>query len=481
MARKKKKAPTPAKKKKKKKADPVAELLSDHPHLSRDQATEIHQSGLSVEEWEKKQEEAKEARRIAKQERMAKLLQTQHPRLTAEQALACVQQNMTPDEYFEQERNKQREARQRQRGGGRPGGGPRHGGKRHGGKGGPRRGGKPSAGAKQAARRKQIDSLLEQYPELTRAIAGQIVSGNLTYQQYLSSREKRLQKAQSHRTQEEIEEARQAREKRKQDLQERVANEAHLGATGDSYIKRLIEEEVHVEILRFHAPSFDGTIVEVEPFLLFLKTSTQPKLKLIKRYCTLFFKKEEQNLVYSQLRIAPLQFSLRQYPHREPSKRYKVPKKLMEAGAPLWTLLHNGLLLGGDIIWADRFQFLLRLPEGGEIFVFKHSVHFASDEEFTPEGGSHTLAEFFSNKPSLPKPHPEVLPPKEIEVPANFNDFPVKDDLYKKYLEAFEQDDFELKPVTVRREGDSYVLIDGYRRLTLAVEKGIDSLPIIVL
>jgi sRNA-binding regulator protein Hfq len=478
MARKKKKGPTPPKKKTKKKQNPLAQLMQEHSELTREQAQEIVDAGQTFEEWEAAQQAAREERKRANQLRKAKLLCAQHPGLPEDKALICVQQNITPDELHEQERAARRRERQRERPPHRKGGGGRP--QR---KGPPNRRGKSNVNKQKqiALRKKRIEELLEKYPELTRAIAGQIAAGNLTYEQYRISCEKKQQKAQSHRTPEEIEAAKEAREERKQKLAARLEKESHLGQEGDSYIQELMENKIHIEVLRFHAPSFDGTIVGVEPFLLYLHTKTQPKLKLIKRYCTLFFKKEEQMQVYSQLSIAPNQFSLRQYPHREPSKRYHVPKDLLKANEPLHVLLHNGLMLNGTIIWADRFQFLLELPEGGEIFVFKHSVHHAANEAFEPEGGSLSLAEFFTNKPELPKLHPEALPPEEIEVPSNFDDFPVKDNVYKQYLEAFEQGDFELKPVTVRREGESYVLIDGYRRLTLAKDKGIGSLPIIVL
>lgn len=474
MARKKKKGPTPAKNKKKKKNNPIAELLHAHPELTKEQASEIVHANISFEEWSHTQAQAKEARRLANQERMAKLLCTQHLKLSYEDALQCVQQNLTPEEYFAAQRKK-RASQQRtyshsdthQRRKGKP----RFGKKR------PHSGPNP----KQAIRQKQIDQLLEQYPDLTRAIAGQVVSGNLTIQQYKQNCEKKKQKAQTHRTPEEIEQAKQVREERKQKLQERVQKEAHLGAQGDAYMSQLIEENTHVEILRFHAPSFDGNIIQVEPFLLFLQTKAQPKLKLIKRYCALLFKKEEQAQVYSQLKIAPQQFSLRQYPHREPSKRYTIPKALLQEGEQLSVLLHNGLLVSGRIVWVDRFQFLLQLPEGAELFIFRHSIHQAAQTEAELDDAALSLAEFFSSKPSLPKMHPETLSPSEIEIPSNFDDFPVKDELYNQYLEAFEQGDMELKPVTVRREGDSYVLIDGYRRLTLAKEKDFPELPIIVM
>jgi sRNA-binding regulator protein Hfq len=453
MAKKKKgkkgKAPqTPAPTKKKgKKSDPVGALLREHSELTREQAQEIVESGLTYEEWEEKQAQAREERRRANLERMISLICAQYPKVTREQAQEIVELNMTPEEYMAHVKQRKKLAKQQEK-------------------------------EERKQRKEAIEQLLQKYPDLTRAVAGQIASGQLTYEQYKNSqRRKRHSGGGGRRPPEQVELAQQRQEERRQKIEERVQQESHLGATGDSYLQALQEEGEAVEVLRFHALTMRGTVLGVEPFRLIFKTEKNPSMPLGKLRCAVLYKISEREVVQQQVQVDLEQLALQQYPHRYPDKRYQIPEELLALGKELYLLLHNGFVFGGEVVWVDRFQFLLRLDQGGEIFVFRHGVHRVSKEPILPEQAV-TLASFVANPPSKEANGPKELPPEAIEVPANFDDYPVKDEGYERLLKAAEREGFELDPIQIRREGDSYVLMDGYRRLTLARENSYKTLPV---
>ncbi len=491
MAKKKKRRAPGGGGKKKKKDNPLALLLQEHPDLDKDLAKEIVDSGMTYEEWEAEQERIREERQRKKLEQIVSFVCSQHPDLSREQATEIAERGITPEEFKNELREKLRLERRQSRGRGGPrGGGPRGGGGQRGfrrGKGRPparKQPPKKRVSKKKQIRKEAVDAIMAKHPDLDdRAVAGQIASGRLTYEEYLENknRPKVSRRRPSHRSDEEHNRALELREERNRALQERVERESHLGKTGDSYLQERIKAGKDIRILRFHKSAFVGVLKEVEPFRLFLQTETNPKLTLTKRFCSAILEEEEWQTVAEQLLISLPQRAMRQIPHHEPKMRYEVPEELLEEEFPLALMLHEGILVSGSIVWHDRFQILLSLPDGGNLFVFRHAVHraAASADEWDDETVPYfTYSEESTN---LPEVHPEELKVDEIYVPVQFNDYSVEDQVYQKYSDAYDKGNFKFEPLYVRREGDSYVLVDGYRRWALAKEKGEVSIPITVI
>lgn len=500
MAKKKKRrTPGGGGNKKKKKDNPLSLLLQEHPDLDRDLAKEIVDAGMTYEEWQDEQERIREERKRKKLEQIISFVCSQHPDLSREQATQIAERGITPEEFKQELREKlRRERRQsRGRGGARGGGGHRGGhrggggqrGFRRGGKGGGKPPGRKQVAKKRVSKKKQmrkeaVDAIMSKFPDLDdRAVAGQIASGRLTYEQYLENknRPKVRRRRPSHRSEEEHNRAIQLREERNKALQERVERESHLGKTGDSYLKERIDDGQAIRILRFHKPAFIGVLTEVEPFRLFLQTETNPKLTLTKRFCSAILEDGDWESIASQLLVSLPQRAMRQIPHHEPKMRYVVPDDLLEDGAPLSVLMHEGLLVNGTIVWSDRFQVLLSLPDGGNIFIFRHAIHRAAEDSAEWDADSVPYLEFSDEGTDLPEVHPGELKVDDVYVPVQFNDYSVEDQVYQKYSDAYDKGNFKFDPLYVRREGDSYVLVDGYRRWALAKEKGEVSIPITVI
>jgi len=452
--------PKVAKTKKKKKSNPINELLKQHPDLTKDTAAEIVEAGITYEEWQAQKEAKREERRRANQARMVQMILQQHPEFKEKHALEMIQLGMSPEEYKEHREKKRQEYKRKKLEEKRK-----------------RAEDKRRKAEILQARKEKIELLLEYHPDMNRSVAGQIASGNLTYEKY----RERLQNKNQPKTKrpvEQIEAAKRRIQERKQKLEERVALESHLGENGDNYFQNRIADKQLVKFVRFHNPSMYGEITRIEPFRLILKTERNPSSYVVKRHCAIVYRLKEEQEVISQVQVALEQAAQKQYPPREPKDRYIIPEEWLERGQAISLLLHNGFLIWGMVLWADRFQLMLQLPNDREIFVFRHAVHLASQEELEGFGEHIPLNEFIQSPPALPEVHPESVPPTEIIVPAPFDDYPVKDELYDKYLIAFDKGSLELEPLKVRKEGNYYVLLDGYRRLTLALEKELDNIPI---
>lgn len=488
--RKKKSAPTPSKKKKSSKPSKkalLAELLQKHPSLEREEALEILNMGISFEEWHAKKEEEREARRIAKEKRMIAFICSQHKNISEEEATFIVKENITPEEFLERRAEEQRKARARARQQERQQ--KRHRGRKPPPRGGGPRGGAPRAGgkkrsnrlSKEAERKAKLDRLVSRYPDLTRAVAGQLLRENISYEEFLKRRAQKKKKSLSTRTSEERDRAKELQEERMKLLAERLEQEAHLGSMGDEFLRNRSEEGNSVSVWRFHSPRFEGVITEIQPLMLIMKTEHQEALRLRKLGCVFVYVSSEADAILSQIHVNLDQMSLLQYPPREPSRRIDLSDDLLESGSSLSLVTHDGLLLKGKVGWSDRFQFLLELDEGGVVFVFKHSVAKASEgNEFLLESST-TLKAFLEKSPDMPNNHPKELALEDILVPVQFDDYDVKDKRYEEISELFDAGKFQLHPIRIRREGEQYVLLDGYRRLTLAREKELPKIPVRVM
>ena len=429
------------------------------------------------------QENKREERRKANQERIVAMICSQHPDITPEQALEIIQRGISPQEFREEARLKRvkefqesraRKSRGFQRGGGK-GARPAKGKKKW---------DKKRVSKKKLMRKQAIDDILARYPDLKdRAVAGQIASERLTYEQWVGnqSKPKARRRRPSHRSEEEHTHAQELREERLKALQERVERESHLGNKGDAYFEEKIEKEVPLQVMRFHKQGFSGILTKAEPFRLFMKTETNPSMVLTKRFCSAVFVESEQERVLSQCQVSLMQRAQHQIPHHEPSMRFQIPEDVLKEGRPLWIMLHDGIQIEGSLLWSDRFQLLVSLPNESEIFVFRHAVYRAATEAPELEGEFVPLLDFDENSLELPNVHPKELSLDDVYIPTQFNDYSVKDVIFDKYVEAFDKGDFNFDPLYVRREGDSYVLVDGYRRWILAKEKGVETIPIIVM
>ncbi|MFC2172793.1 hypothetical protein ACFLU6_09195 [Acidobacteriota bacterium] len=441
------------KKQRLRKADPVAQLRKEHPDLSHENIIGIVQSGLSVSEWRRRQIEKHEARRIANEERKLTLICSRHPEINRDQALEIIRQNVTPEDYLLKmghQRKKEIKEKKQQ-----------------------------PAGQERQTRKQEITALIDKHAGLSRAVAGQIISGQFTYEQYAAkqltvNKESELK---SIRPPEQIEQARQRRMERRKQIEERVRKESHLSARGDAHLKQLIESKEEITIHRFFNTPVSGTLRGIELFRLIIKTDINPSFAIGKLSCAFLCSNADETRICEQVRVDLDQMVFHQFPPRSPDLRYQIPEELLREGSALGVMLHNGFLLVGTVLWADRFQFVLRLPSGGDPFVFRHSVFKAGTEAF--EVGLHpTLSRVLAEPPELKPVYPSKISVAEIIVPDCFDDFPVQDEKYECLLNAFERGGLALAPIQVRREGGHYVLVDGYRRLTLARQKSLASVPI---
>jgi sRNA-binding regulator protein Hfq len=488
---------------KKKAGNPVALIMRVHPHVSLEEAQEIVASGMSYEEWQREQERQREERRKANQERIVNMICTQFPKITRENALEVIARGITPEQYLEEklqarleEIRKQRQIQESQstkigpKKGKSFGKGKFTGKAKSFAKGKGRGKGKGKGKGKkrwsltpsQIQRRKEIDELMAKYPELDRAIAGQIVSGTLSYEQWLNNRGRiSIKRKPSVRTAEEKNQAFEQKKQRQEQLTERVQRESHLGETGNSYLETQINTQEMLVVHRFHGNIFRGRLLEIEPFRIVLCTEQNPRITLVKRYISTIVKHCEQEQIYKQWIVCLTQRARQQIPYHDPKGRYDISEELLQLGAQLSIITHDGILFSGILEWFDRFQFMLQLPEGGQVFVFRHAVHRAQVQSFAPEGASMPYLSFITNPVVLPDVHPKELPPSAIDIPCHYNDYHVRDPIYHNYLQKLEEGNFTIEPIVVRRESDHYVLVDGYRRLTLAREKNLDVIPIVVI
>lgn len=477
-----------------KKQNPIATLLKEHTELTREEAQQIIDAGVTFEEWRVEQERKREERRRANHERILAMICTQHPDLSREQANEVVVRGISPEAFKEELRQKQKEARRQERSPQsrgfqkKPGkpmqGKPSRGFQRKGGKPKAKKWDKNKISKKKEQRKQVIDEVLIKYPELMdRAVAGQIASGHLTYEQWVISRTQPKQRRPrtGNRSPEEHATAQQLRQERMQRLQERVERESHLGNHGDAYLSACIESKSPLRILRFHRPHFVGTLIAIEPFRLFFQTDTNPNMVLTKRFCSSLLQEEDWDIVSQQLSISLPQRALRQMPHHEPHMRAPIPDELLIPDHTISVMLHEGLFFSGSVRWVDRFQFLLDLPQGGQIFVFRHGVHRIQEENPSSwQDNAILLPDFEIQNPSLPDVHPKELNVDELFIPVHFQDYPVEDPIFQKYRQSHEKGNFQFEPILVRRESDMYVLVDGYRRWYLAKELGISVIPITV-
>lgn len=447
----------------------LRELMEAH-SLTKEEAQEVLKEGISYEEWVQKKEEERQARRLANEQRMISLIRNQYDSISEEEARGILEENISPEEFLKRREEERRRlfmertqaARKRS---------PK--GQKGKGKG----KGKHNRMKKEMERKARLDEICERYPELTRALAGQLLHEGISYEEYQRRRANKTKANRSTRTEEEHERARELQAQRMEELHERLEREARFGATGDGFLQACMDSEQPVVVLRFHRPSFEGEVREIKPLVLVLRTETQDPLYLRKLGCALLFRKDEEEAIRQELMVDLEQLGLLQYPAREPENRYQLPEELLEEGKELRALLHSGLLVSGVVEWVDRFQFMLRFPEGQCVFVFKHSV--CSLEEGLQEPGSMiSLQEYEEKKPDVPFALPEELPLEDIQVPVQFDDYDVKDKRFQQIMELFDQGKFEIHPLRIRREGDRYVLLDGYRRLVLAREKELEKVPV---
>ncbi len=464
MSKRKKKSNTPSPKKKKtKKNDKKAKLkalLAEHSELSREEALEIIEKELTFEEWKAQKEEEKRERQRQKQEKMLKLLLAQYKELQEEEAKFIIENNLDPQEYLKEKKAELRRQKKKKS-------------KNKWTK-------KSSPSSTSFLKKRKIEELLKKYPELTRAVAGQIVANQLTLSQFRKKKQKK--KLQSSRTPEEHKKAQELRKQRELELQKRIEEANKVPPQGDLFLQEEMEKQHSWTALRFYAPKFSGQIIKIQPLKIYLRTKHDSSLPLRKITCVLLHRTEEEEALYEHIKVNPQQEALKEFPYYEPSERYTVPEEWLEEGAPLTLDLHNGLRLQGSVIWADPFQILLKLADQHDVFVFRHSIKQAYNSLLTDEEESSqwpTLQAFLKMPPNPPQ-YPKELDIEKIKIPRHFFDYPVKDQRFHKIQELYEQGKFTINPIAVKREGEQYVLVNGFRRLTLAKEKNIPKVPIIL-
>ena len=285
------------------------------------------------------------------------------------------------------------------------------------------------------------------------------------------------------RSDEEYDAARERQAARMKELKDRIERENPQGRTGNEFLELLAQDEAQVSIRRFHGDSVEGVIREVEPLRITLRTELHEAYVVAKLRASYLCRKEDEDGLLDAFRVDPGLASLRQFPPRLPKHRDPLDEEAIKARideqAPLTLTLHDGVLVTGVPHWMDRFQLLLE-HDGRHAFVFRHAIYRMETGTDTLDGeGLKSLREFLA-EPVYEDAHPSSLGVGEVFVPEQFDDFPIRDRRYTTRLEHFRELPDTMKPITIRREGERYVLVDGYRRLTVARDLEWSKIPVAV-
>jgi sRNA-binding regulator protein Hfq len=289
-------------------------------------------------------------------------------------------------------------------------------------------------------------ALAEKY-NLDPSITYQIVDGRFTLEEYLKLRELKPKKLLLRRRKEGV---------------------------GSWYFQQLLQYQTPLVFVLYNGQSLVSPITEIQKYDFRLGEQIIPKLHITHCYqASQADKIKELIPVNEEVKTKGL------VPAIKPIDRYLIPDKDLERCREEKNLV-TFTTLGGEVIrgvieWLDSFQIKVNLQENIGVVVFRHGIH---DAILQPEVGEVSG----QVSPQLEKT-PVEIPIEKISVElAIHQNTRLNPEITQKVREQTKTLGKIPKPIWVAydKERDVYVLLDGFRRLTIAQELGLKTLPAVV-
>lgn len=289
-------------------------------------------------------------------------------------------------------------------------------------------------------------ALAEKY-NLDPSITYQIVDGRFTLEEYLKLKELKPRKLLLRRRKEGI---------------------------GSWYFQQLLQHQTPVVFVLYNGQSLISPITEIQKYDFRLGEQIIPKLHITHCYEAYQVDKIKELIsINEEVKAKGL------VPAIKPIDRYFIPDKDLERcreeKSPVTFTTLGGEVIRGVIEWLDSFQIKVNLQENLGLVIFRHGIH---DALLQPGVG-----ETSGQVPSQPEKTPVEIPIDKISVElAIHQNTKLNPEITQKVREQTKALGRIPKPIWVAydKERDVYVLLDGYRRLTIAQELGLKTLPAVV-
>lgn len=302
---------------------------------------------------------------------------------------------------------------------------------------------------KQRAReeRKAKAFKLAEEHNLNASITYQIVDGRFTLEEYLKLQELKPKKLLVRRRKEGV---------------------------GAWYFQQLRQNQVPLVFVLYNGETLVSPLTDIEKYDFQLGEQKIPKLHI-----TYFYEAKQAERIKELIPVNEEVKAKNLVPALKPTDRYLILDKDLERcreGKSLVTFT----TLGGDIVqgtieWVDSFQLKLNLQEDMWVVLFRHGIQEAVLPEGVTEAPDQALLQ--PEKTSIEIPIEKISVELAIHQNARLNP-----QLTGKVREQTKTLGKIPRPIWVAydRERDVYILLDGYRRLTIAQELGLTTLPAVV-
>jgi sRNA-binding regulator protein Hfq len=299
---------------------------------------------------------------------------------------------------------------------------------------------------KQEERKAAALKLAEEH-QLNPSITYQIVDGRFTLEEYLKLKELKPKKLMIRRRKEGI---------------------------GGWFFQQLRQNQTPLVFALYDGQTILSPITEIEKYDFRLGEQTIPKL-----HVTHCYEVKQAEKVKERIQINEEVKAKALTPALKPTDRYLIPDKTLEScqegKSPITFTTLGGEVIRGLIEWADSFQVKLMLQDDVWVTVFRHGVYEATFQESASEAPE-------QGEPQSVKT-PVEIPIEKISVElAIHQNAQLNPQITGKVREQTKTLGKIPRPIWVAydKERDKYILLDGFRRLTIAQELGLATLPAII-